>query len=439
MSSETPPPAETAETVAVSPPQPVAEVGAQPSRPSRTTAVFLGLAIGSAVVTLGILIAFPMDQGLMDEAAALGITTLAPFGGGPRAAAIQQLLGPAFAQLTVFLIVAITSLVAVVLAIWTMVSKRDKPDPKGRLVGAAGALMGVANLLLLFGIAIPSRWQAFIYGVSASLTMGRPLRVGGRVVSAQAVQGSGWQAGLRVKVVDLDREVRGRLADEWLREARTEHASIAAFSRLSLDLLSVGAPPHLLEAIHRAALDEVRHAMMCFSMASSYAGSEYTAGPLPEAAAPLESSRCPGRQSVLARVAMESILDGCFNEKLQSAMAREGATSAADGALRAALEVFAEDEDRHGELAWHIVEWCLRQGGDEVTRAVRRALRDMGARGSPPPGTRPGSDGSLAAHGRLGDVRLQELYRSVRESLLRRGQNTLALAGIHDPSQMVAS
>src|SRR5688572_15410358 len=41
----------------------------------------------------------------------------------------------------------------------------------------------------------------------------------------------------------------------WARAGAGEHASIAAFARLALQLLGHGAPSELLEGVHRAALD----------------------------------------------------------------------------------------------------------------------------------------------------------------------------------------
>ena len=67
-------------------------------------------------------------------------------------------------------------------------------------------------------------------------------------------------------------EARAVLAEHWTQEAAFEHASIASFARLTLDLLSVGAPPDLLDAA-RATLDEIEHARITFALATATAGS----------------------------------------------------------------------------------------------------------------------------------------------------------------------
>ena len=59
------------------------------------------------------------------------------------------------------------------------------------------------------------------------------------------------------------------LAEEWIENARSEHASVPAFSRLSLTLMSLGAPARLVEGAHRAALEEIEHARLAFALAGA--------------------------------------------------------------------------------------------------------------------------------------------------------------------------
>src|SRR5205085_12074693 len=119
--------------------------------------------------------------------------------------------------------------------------------------------------------------------------------------------GSRWRANAAVGALDadLDASARATLAEQWLADAASEHASIAAFARLSLELMALGAGPELLAACHRAAADEVRHAELCFTVARAYAGRELDPGPLavPELPAP-----------DVVRMACESFVDGCIGE-----------------------------------------------------------------------------------------------------------------------------
>jgi hypothetical protein len=184
-----------------------------------------------------------------------------------------------------------------------------------------------------------------------------------------------------------DEAARARLAAEWEADAKTEHASIAAFARLALDLMAVGAPPHLLEACLGAALDEVRHATRAYSLASAYEGSHRGPGAIPEVAT------TPGG---LARLAMETVVDGCLGEGLAAACAQEAAAEAMDPVVKAHLSAVARDEARHAELAWAVLAFCLERGGAPVRLATERALEVCARSAWPVPESAPSLDGRLS-------------------------------------------
>jgi hypothetical protein len=150
----------------------------------------------------------------------------------------------------------------------------------------------------------------------------------------------------------LDPAIRARLAAVWLEAARMEHASIAAFSNLALQLLVHGAPPELVEATHAAALDEIRHAREAFAIASRYAGR--TLGPAPFTAAARMTA-----DVTLAQLALETFIDGCIGETCAAVEAARAAEAASDRDLATTLRAISEDETRHAELAWAIVAWCV--------------------------------------------------------------------------------
>jgi hypothetical protein len=231
---------------------------------------------------------------------------------------------------------------------------------------------------------------------------GRAARVEGVARTSGVARGAAvesWRdAALRPRVAHLDGATRARLAAAWIEDARMEHASIAAFSKTSLELLALGAPAELLAAAHAAAGDEIQHALACFALASAYAGRDLGPAPFAEAArmAPL---------TALDRVALETLHDGCVGETIAAVEAREAARLAEDPAVRARLAQIAEDEARHAELAWQILAWTLRSGGAEVAAAVGGALADLEAELDTRPAALPdagGEDDSLAQHGRLG-------------------------------------
>ena len=66
----------------------------------------------------------------------------------------------------------------------------------------------------------------------------------------------------------------------WLVQAEAEHASVASFARHTLQLMSIGAPSELLVASQKASVDEIKHAKMCYGLASSFLGSDFGPGSL---------------------------------------------------------------------------------------------------------------------------------------------------------------
>ena len=148
-------------------------------------------------------------------------------------------------------------------------------------------------------------------------------------------------------------EVRAALARLWTESARGEHASVPAFSRLALSLVAAGAPARLVESAHWAALDEIKHARLAFSLASAYAGEPVGPGPLPA----LQQAPAVTATS-LAELAAESLIDGCLLEGVGAEMVRRALLRARDPRVRAALAVIAPDEVSHAALAWDVVQWC---------------------------------------------------------------------------------
>src|SRR5262249_34475352 len=136
------------------------------------------------------------------------------------------------------------------------------------VLGGLLALLATAAVVLLVG--------------SPHNGTGRALRVARRAVVARAVDGDGWGSELPlIAPARLASALRAALARLWTENARGEHASVPAFSRLALSLVALGAPARLVEAAHRAALEEIAHARLSFSLAGAYAGAPVGPGPLP--------------------------------------------------------------------------------------------------------------------------------------------------------------
>lgn len=180
--------------------------------------------------------------------------------------------------------------------------------------------------------------------------IGRPPRDGEAIAMAPAVASNAWTLG--------DRSPAARPLP--LADALLEHASIAAFARLSLSLLAFGAPPDLLVGTHEAALDEIRHAQISFTRAG---GGAVGPGPCPAFAA-LRA------HSSLEELAVETYLDGCIGETIASLDLR------AHGADETTIAM-ARDEERHAELAWRIVEWAIDAGGSAVRERIARVAAEQ--------------------------------------------------------------
>ncbi len=254
------------------------------------------------------------------------------------------------------------------------------------------------------------------------IASGRPLVHQGRAVIATRAEHAAWIDDLSPEVNSIDVQTRAALAQAWLDDALAEHASIASFTRVSMQLLSVGAPPELLEGAHRAAQDEVRHARVCFTLASMYGARWEAPGDLaPDA---IRHSTCD--RAALAR---EAILEGCLGEGVAAAVARASAETAEDPVVKGVLEGIASDESHHCELAWKILAWCLETGGEAAADAASDALRALAAAEFSLDLPR-GVDRALwVASGRMDPPRAEAIHEAVARSVAERAWRMKPLAG----------
>lgn len=212
--------------------------------------------------------------------------------------------------------------------------------------------------------------------------------------------------------------LRARVAERWTHAARYEHASIASFDRFSLQLLSLGAPPTLLQGAHRAALDEIEHARLSFRIASIYAGKPLGPGPLPI------------EPAVLADFSPETILfeaveEGCIGETLAAGHAELLLEHVHGSALRNVFAIIQRDEATHAALAYQFAGWALAALGDGARRVIERAFEVTIAKlRSTTPGE--ASEPALWRHGLLNETdrhaaslrALAEIVEPARRELL---------------------
>lgn len=231
-------------------------------------------------------------------------------------------------------------------------------------------------------------------------------------MSAQALPTRDDWRDLKSRCDALPDAARRAIAQHWTRAAQMEHASVAAFSRFSLQLLAVGAPPSLLEDAHRAALDEIKHAELCFSLASIYAGQSIGPGPLP-----VDDRALTGWD--LQSVALGTVEEGCVGETIAALEAQAAAELAQDEAVRAVQLRIHDDEARHAELAWRFVRWAVQVGGAPLQAALRATFEQTIERFEGAAPLESIHEQRLEAHGILSERRKQALRRQIVSEVVR--------------------
>jgi hypothetical protein len=165
----------------------------------------------------------------------------------------------------------------------------------------------------------------------------------------------------------------------------------------------------LVRATPEAAIDEVKHAELCLTLAAGYLGR------------PVDPSQFPLEPQLDLRLDLvdiidETVVEGCIGETLAAAQAAESLARATDPAVVAALQTTIEDEIRHAELAWRTVVWAIDIGGERVRSAVAAAFADFVP---PTPSVKDLTDVdpvAYAAHGRLTpDEAVRAAMRALRE------------------------
>jgi hypothetical protein len=183
---------------------------------------------------------------------------------------------------------------------------------------------------------------------------------------------------------------------------------VAAFAKLTLELLAFGAPAELVSAAQRAGADEVRHARDAYSFASAFAGEGVQPGPLDVGAMTLETN--------LVHFACSAFVEGCVDETLAALEADEAARVAAEPAVARTLKGVARDEARHAELSWRVVAWAIERGGDDVRAAVREEAERASARGPAAAELLPAYGPELETFGVLSPSRVAAVHaRGLRE------------------------
>lgn len=197
--------------------------------------------------------------------------------------------------------------------------------------------------------------------------IGRPFLIDGEARTANLEMRADWCENETTTATHIDANIRNELAEAWEDTAKMEHASIAAFARFALELLSLGAPSDLIMRTNAAMVDETNHARMAFALASAYRGKAVGPGRLSMDGALDEGDDLA---SFLRRV----IREGCVGETVAAVEAGEGAARAQDPTVCKTLETIAADESTHAELAWKTVSWAQNTFGETARTVIREEI-----------------------------------------------------------------
>jgi hypothetical protein len=260
----------------------------------------------------------------------------------------------------------LTALVASFRAVFSIVALgRDVYAGKAEDVGES-IVMIVGNLVMMgFGMLVA-------YVSTVGFSRGRQLRRFGRVLLPVLRPSPDWAT---PEMALADDGAPAGLADQWRQNGKTEHASVAAFARLTLDLMALGAPPALIASANRDALDEIRHTELCFAIARGLDGKSVSPGPFPQAQRVATLPR--SRTLALSKLAVDSLVDGALHEGVSARIIAKLAQRCEVPAIRTALKEIAADEGRHAAHGWTVVAWCLEEGGRPVGHALLGAIRTL--------------------------------------------------------------
>jgi len=280
-----------------------------------------------------------------------------------------------------------------------------------RISGKAFPYSSEQSRITSRGKASDNRFCCYVIGYQAERPRqyyrGRPLQGCDGPLLAATEERDDWMACLSAEVAeDIEPELRRRLAEGWRDHAAFEHGSVAAFAKLTLDLIALGAPPNLVTASQRAGLDEVRHAKLSYALASRYAGRDLGPGPLV-----MEPIEAPS----FARIVQDTFDGGCCGETVATAIARDALEHAGDAAVKRVLTIISRDEQRHADLGWQVLAWAVRSS-EEARRTLAELLRSEPKRSEVASRAEPGSG---APHGLVGNAREADIESQVMREVVR--------------------
>lgn len=185
--------------------------------------------------------------------------------------------------------------------------------------------------------------------------IGRPLRKHGKIQITDMRDSNEWTFEKKFSIPH----------HPWIETAQGEHSSISAFSDLSIKLADLGCPPDLLKHAHQAAIDEINHAQLAFTLDAARNDNRAPQGP----AAKRGLLGDAGHMLRVQKMAIETFTDGCLFEARSAQGLRKMVDEEPDETIRQEIQRTVVEEDSHVELAWKILEWCFREVRQPALRA----------------------------------------------------------------------
>lgn len=310
-----------------------------------------------------------------------------------------------------FIVSTVLALIGSIFALRSMFAMPAPPMPKPMFFAELVVLVGGVGSFTMTAIG-----ALLAIMTSGSFSRGRQLRRRGKVLLPKIAEKNFSWVTMQIEP-EIPADLRSALAQAWRENGQTEHASVAAFARLTLDLMALGAPPDLIAASNQDALDEIRHAEMCFSLARGIDGAEKSPAPFPEAARARTLSSF--RKLALAELAVDSLIDGALHEGVSARVAAMLARKCESPQIKAVLKQIAADEGRHAAHGWDVVEWCLAVGGASTARALLGAARALPIEMRAPLHAN-AEDGSWEKFGIMGRALEANAYPTTRAYVMRR-------------------
>jgi len=148
----------------------------------------------------------------------------------------------------------------------------------------------------------------------------------------------------------LDSAQRKQVVRAWRVDLRRALRNTATFARLSLRLLSAGAPRTLIADAHRAAITEVTRSHRIDSLIADYLGTSQSAPP-----SPFNRSVAPSADASEIAIDAASLL-AAFDASAARGRARLG--RAKDIQVAEVIRQGLDDDARQGELALRVLTWA---------------------------------------------------------------------------------